>query len=229
MDEKKAAPATGGLRILLADDHSFIREGLKALINEQSDMLVVGEAADGEEALRKLAECNPNVIVMDISMPRMNGTLATREIKRLRPRTAILALSMHEDMTYLRNLLDAGASGYVLKRSAPQELIHALRSVASGGTYIDPALAGKMTSSFVRRPGARGGADMAPSQELSEREETVLRLVARGHTSREIGEQLSISPKSVDTYKSRAMEKLGIESRTDAVRYATQQGWLNDL
>ena len=215
------------LRIFLVDDHSFIREGLKSLINAQPDMEVVGEASDGQAALGQTGTCTPDIVVMDVSMPRMNGTQATQAIKRACPDTKVLALSMHEDMTYLRGLLEAGASGYLLKRSAPQDLIVALRSVAQGGTYLDPAMAGRLAAGFVRRQQTLRGEVVG--QDLSERESDVLRLIARGHSNKEIGAQLSISVKTVETYKARAMEKLNLASRTDIVRYAAQQGWLQEL
>jgi DNA-binding NarL/FixJ family response regulator len=213
------------LRILLADDHSFIREGLKGLIAKQHDMEVVGEAEDGELAVWHAGDCSPDVVVMDISMPRMNGVLATKEIKRVCPHTQVLALSMHEDVTYLRALIEAGASGYILKRSAPQELIRAIRHVAAGETYLDPAVAGRVTSIFVGKSMLRGEVVGTP---LSEREESVIKLVARGHTNREVAERLELSVKTTETYRSRAMEKLGFSSRADLVRHASVRGWLDD-
>ena len=219
------------LRVLLADDHGIIREGLKALIDAQPDMEVAGEAADGEEACRRARDCSADVVVMDLSMPKMGGTQATAQIKERCPGTKVLALSMHEDAAYLRALLEAGASGYVLKRSAPQDLVRAVRAVAAGGTYLDPALAGKLVGGLLggrpRQPaGLRGETQ---GQALSEREEAVLRLIALGHTSREVAERLSVSAKSVETYKARAMEKLGIEGRADIVRHAVRHGWLGEL
>lgn len=214
------------LNILLVDDHSFIREGLKALVNAQPDMQVIGEASEGGEGLKRAMDFAPDVVIMDVSMPGMNGTDATREMQKCCPRTKVLALSMHEDVTYLRGLLEAGASGYVLKRSAPQELVNAIRNVAAGGTHLDPALAGKVAASFVRRAPLGDG---KPEQALSEREEIVLRLISRGYTNKEIGERLSISMKTVEGYKARAMQKLGMVSRTDIIRYAAQQGWLKDF
>ncbi|MBW3624248.1 MAG: response regulator transcription factor [Armatimonadetes bacterium] len=217
-------PEAEKLRIFLADDHAVVREGLKTLINAEPDMEVIGEAEDGRDALEKTKGCDPDIVVMDLSMPRMNGTQATEALRKSCPDMKVLALTMHEDTSYLRSLLEAGASGYVLKRSAPQELVHALRSVAGGGTYIDPALAGKMVGSFVQKPPLRGEIE---GQDLSEREEAVLRLIAQGYTNKEVGAQLSISSKSVETYKARAMEKLALESRVDIVRYAVQRGWLH--
>ncbi|GAB4452634.1 MAG: response regulator transcription factor [Armatimonadaceae bacterium] len=214
------------LRVFLADDHSLIREGLKALIAAEADMEVVGEVDNGEAVLRLARDCAPDVVVMDISMPRLSGGPTTERLLQICPYTKVLALSMHEDVSYLRGLLEAGASGYVLKRSAPQELVQALRSVAAGGTYLDPALTEKVVGGFVRRPQLRGETE---GQELSEREAAVLRLIAQGFTNREIAENLSISIKTVETYKARAMEKLNLESRSDIVRYAAQREWLQNF
>lgn len=218
-----AAPS---LRIVVVDDHAFIREGLKALIDAQPDMEVVGEAESGEAALRQAQDCTPDILVMDLSMPRMNGMKATVEVKRSCPRVKVLALSMHEDTTYLRSLLEAGASGYVLKRSAPQDLIRALRHVAAGDTYLDPALAGKVVGGFVHRSAWQGEAKV---YDLSEREGEVLRRIAQGYSNKEVAAQFGLSVKTVETYKARAMEKLDLSSRADLVRYAAQQGWLQDV
>lgn len=226
MPETMSSPIpAASLRILLADDHGFIREGLKALISAQPDMEVIGEAVDGASAVREAQDCAPDIVVMDISMPGMNGTQATAAIRAACPSVRVLALSMHEDATYLRGLLEAGASGYVLKRSAPQDLIQALRHVAAGGVYLDPALAAKVMTGFVSNPSLRG--EMAGAA-LSEREETVIRLVARGHTNREIAQRLELGIKTVESYRARAMEKLEISSRADLVRHAAAYGWLGD-
>jgi len=213
------------LRIFLVDDHSFILEGLKALIGAQPDMDVIGEAENGEMAVLKVADCLPDVVVMDVSMPRMGGMQATVQIRKSCPNVRVLALSMHEDTTYLRALLEAGASGYVLKRSASQELIQALRHVAAGATYVDPAIASKVTAAFVGTPSLRGE---AAGMSLSEREEAVIRIVAQGYTNREIAERLDLSVKTVETYRARAMEKLGLASRADLVRFAAARDWLGD-
>lgn len=223
------------LKVFLADDHGFVREGLRSLINAQPDMEVIGEAADGEAAVRQVRDCSAQIVVMDLSMPGMSGTEATVEICRTCPDTKVVALSMHEDATYLRGILEAGASGYVLKRSATQELVQAIRSVAAGGTHLDPALAAKLVEVFVRKKRQQPAAAAAhlrgeiEGQELSEREESVLRLIAQGHSNKEIAEHLSVSVKTVESYKARAMEKLGIKKRSDIVRYAAAQGWLQDL
>ena len=207
------------LRVLLADDHNVVRAGLRALTDAQPDMEVVGEAADGEAACRLAAELGPDVAVLDVSMPLLGGASATERIVRGRPETRVVALTVHEDRGYLQQLLQAGASGYVLKRAAADDLIHAIRTVARGGTFLDPSLAGKVLGGLAGRP-AQGG-------ELSDREEEVLRLIARGHTNREIAARLDVSVKTVETHKSRAMEKLGLDSRAAIVAYAIRRGWLS--
>lgn len=213
------------LRVLLADDHAFIREGLKALIALQDDIEVVGEAEDGAEAIRLSGACRPDIVIMDVSMPVINGAEATKRILEADSSVKVLALSMHEDRAYLHGLLEAGASGYVLKRSAPQELIRALRSVSNGGMYLDPAIAGKVAAPFIERPALRGDAYGMP---LSDREDVVIRLVARGLTNREIAGELKLSIKTVETYKTRSMEKLGLVSRAEIIRHAYMRGWLGD-
>ena len=212
------------VRVLLADDHAVVREGLKALINVHPDMEVVGEAANGKAACDKTRELRPDVVVMDVSMPEVNGVEATREVRRKWPDVRVLALTVHEERSYLRDLIEAGASGYVLKRSAAEDLVHALRVVARGDMYLDPsvtvAVLGKLARPHPREE--RQGAD------LSERESEVLRLIAKGHSNKEIAGRLKISVKTVETYKSRSMEKLGLKSRADIVRLAVQKGWLDE-
>ena len=212
------------LRVLLAEDHAIVREGLRALLEAQPDMEVVGEAADGREALEAARALGPDVVVMDISMPGLNGARATEAIRRDCPGTRVLALTMHEDRGYLRQLVQAGASGYLLKRAASQDLIHALRAVAAGGTYLDPALAGEILVGFAGKAPGRGS---RREDELSDREAEVVRLIARGFSNKEIAAQLDLSSKTVETYKARSLEKLGLSSRSDLVSYAVQRGWLD--
>ncbi|MGH9944412.1 MAG: response regulator transcription factor [Pyrinomonadaceae bacterium] len=213
------------LRIFLADDHAIVREGLKALINAQPDMEVIGEAAEGHLALRGAMQLQPDVVVLDVSMPAPSGAEVAEKLKKARPAVRVLALTVHEDASYLRRLFEAGARGYVLKRAAADELIHALRRVAAGGTYIDPALAGKVVDRYLGRQPAGGAAQQGA---LSERETAVLRLIALGYSNKEIGTHLGVGVRSVETYKSRLMEKLDLRSRADIVRYALHQGWLRD-
>ena len=211
------------LRVFLADDHPVVREGLKTLINADSGMKVVGEAADGASAVSGVAELDPDVVVMDVSMPGVNGAKATAMLKDAKPNRKVLALTLHEERSYIRLLLDAGASGYVLKRSAADELIHAIKTVADGRVYLDPSLAGGVLDTLRERPpisvSTKAGA------ELSERETEVLRLIALGYSNKEIAAKLEISVKTVETYKKRSVEKLGLRSRVDIVRYAADQGW----
>ena len=214
----------GDLRIFLADDHAVVREGLKALINAEPDMTVVGEAADGLVACEQVSLLRPDVVVMDVSMPGLTGSQATARLRQECPTVRVLALTVHEDKGYIRQLLAAGAAGYVLKRAAPEELIHAIRAVAGGGVYLDPSMAGKVVGGFVRQSATAGPA----AGELSEREAEVVRQTAAGYSNKEIAASLELSIKTVETYRARAMEKLGVQSRSGLVRYAVQQGWLQD-
>jgi len=213
------------IRVLLIDDHAVVREGLRALINAQAGIEVVGEASDGRSALPLAASLRPDVAIVDISMPGMKGAETTGELKRASPDLKVLALTIHEDKGYLQLLLEAGASGYALKRAASEELIHAIRVVASGGVYLDPFLAGKVVGRLVRKPSSREGIQVEP---LSEREADVLQRLARGYSVKEIAAQLEIGVRTVETYKSRSFEKLGLRSRTDLIRHAIQRGWLQE-
>ncbi len=213
------------LRVFLADDHAVVREGLKALINAQPDMEVTGEAADGQAACELVPQLRPDVVTLDVSMPGMSGAQAAAQLRETCPQSRVLALTVHEDRGYLRQLLEAGAAGYVLKRAAAGELIRAIRAVAAGGTYLDPAVAGQVVGRLGREPAGKGPAD---GGELSDREAEVMRLLAAGHSNKEIAGRLGLSVKTVETYKARAQEKLGLRGRADLVRYALQRGWLRD-
>ncbi len=211
------------LKILLADDHPIVREGLKTLILSQPDMQVVGEASDGLEACKQASQLQPDLVIMDISMPGLTGTQATERLSHECPKVKVLALTIHEDKGYIRQLLAAGAAGYVLKRVASEELVHAIRVVAAGKTYLDPDMAGKVVTGFVRRTG-----ESLPTKgpSLSDRELEIAKLTASGHSNKEISTLLDLSVKTVETYRARGMEKLGLSCRVDLVRYAVQQGWL---
>ena len=211
------------LKIFLADDHPILRNGLRVLIDVQPDMEVVGEAADGESVVRAVIELQPDVALMDVSMPQMSGTAATEEITRSAPKVKVLALSAHEDRGYLRQMLSAGAAGYVVKRAAAEDLIRAIRCVAQGQTYLDPAISGTVVRDIVRGQSERGGATPA----LSERETDVLMLIAQGQPLKQIATSLNVSARTVETYKARAMEKLGLTTRADIIRFAAERGWLN--
>ena len=212
------------LRVLLADDHPVVREGLKQLVNAQPDMHVVGEASDGEAACRAARELMPDVLVMDLSMPVLGGADATSRVRQESPGVRVLALTVHEERDYLTQLLRAGASGYVLKRAAATDLVHAVRTVAAGGTYIDPAVAGTLVEGFLD---AQQTVDDAHAT-LSEREREVLVRTARGFSNKEIAAALGLSVKTVETYRARIAEKLGLRTRVDIVRFAAAKGWLGE-
>lgn len=211
-----------GLRILLVDDHAVVREGLKRLIAGQSDIEIVGEASDGHEAIAAVSNLQPDVVMMDVSMPGMSGVEATRELLTRCPRTRILALTVHEDEAYAREFLQAGAAGYLLKRAPTDELIRAIRAVAGGQIYVDPRIASRLVSTLIEPQRITTAATV----ELSDREKEVMRLIALGYANKEIAAQLDLSVKTVETYKSRSMEKLGLRSRVDIVRLAVERGWL---
>lgn len=213
------------LRVLLADDHEIMREGLRALVDRQPDMETVGEADTGRAAVALAQQLRPDVVVMDVSMPELNGLKATERLKKLCPEVKVLTLTRHADDSYLRQLLQAGACGYVLKQSASTQLISAIRAVASGGTYLDTAVTGRVVKSIV---GGRKLRSAPPEKELSAREEEVLRLIAWGYANKEIAARLDLSVKTVEVYKTRAMEKLDMRNRIDIVRYALLKGWLQD-
>jgi DNA-binding NarL/FixJ family response regulator len=216
---------TKRISILLADDHVTVRHGLKLLIDSQTDMTVVAESSDGDGAISSAEILRPDVIVMDISMPGMNGLVATRKLKERQPGCAIVTLTRHGDDAYLQELLRAGVSGYVLKQSAPSELLQAIRAVASGGQYLDSALTARLTAGFVGREGKKIG---KPSAALTERESDVLRLIASGYSNKEIAARLDLSVKTIEAHKANAMRKLGLTGRIDIVKYAVLQGWLQN-
>jgi DNA-binding NarL/FixJ family response regulator len=211
------------IRILVADDHHLVLAGLKALVQDDPTIEVIGEAMDGQSALRLARELKPDVVVLDLSMPGMNGVRAAQSLRVQVPRCHILILTVHEDRAYLRQLLETGVSGYVLKRSAPEELTAAIRAVAAGGIYLDPAIA-EMVVGRGPQPGSARSIDRLT--ELSARETEVLQLAAAGYTNKEVSLQLRIGVKTIETHKARAMEKLGLGTRAELVRYAIVKGWL---
>lgn len=219
-------PQNKRIRILLADDHPIVRDGLRQLIRAHPDLEVVGEAANGRQAIDQAKRLRPDIVVMDLTMPGLNGLEATVLLTRCQPATKVLVLSVHEDVSYLQQLIGAGARGYVLKRAAADELVRALRTVAAGGVYYDSGLAEQSLMNQIGslvRPTSKGSA-----LRLSPREEEVLRLVAWGYTHKEVAHQVGVSIKTVETYRTRLCQKLGLRSRTDIVRYALRQGWLKD-
>jgi DNA-binding NarL/FixJ family response regulator len=215
------------LRILIADDHETVRAGLKLILNSQPDMEVVGEAGDGRTAVASAQELLPGIVVMDVTMPHLNGLKATEKLKDSCPQVKVLALTRHTDYAYLQQLLRAGASGYVLKQSPPAELLHAIRAIAGGGKYLDPAIAGKIMGNYSGRM-ATLSVDAQGGRDLSDREAEILRLIAWGYSNKEIAARLEISVKTVESHKANAMKRLGMQSRIDIVRYALLQNWLQD-
>jgi DNA-binding NarL/FixJ family response regulator len=215
----------GKIRVLLADDHETVREGIKAILSAQPDLDVVAEAADGDAAIAGTKAFNPDVVIMDISMPAVNGLRATEAIKQSCRHTQILVLTRHADEGYVQQLLQAGASGYVLKQSKPKELLNAVRTIATGAMYLDPALTGTVISRFVRNPSTM---PPTPESALTPREEEVLRRVAWGYSNKQIAAELEVSVKTVETHKANSSQKLGLRNRIDIVRYALLRGWLQD-
>ncbi len=214
-------------RIVLADDHPIVLDGLRGLIKTQNDLDLVGEATSGLAALRLIKELKPDLAVIDISMPELNGIALGRRLADELPSVKLLVLTLHEDRAYLKQALNAGIRGYILKRSAAENLIQAIRAVLVGGLYVDPAIAGRVFQSSPRRV-SRANTDIA-SLELTEREAEVLKLVALGFTNKEISRRLDIGVKSIETYRARGSEKLDIKTRAELVRYAAAQGWLADI
>jgi len=213
--------------VLIADDHAVLRAGLRILINTQPDMEVVGEAADGNEAVQKALETEPNVALMDITMPASGGIKAIEQIRKECPQTRVLVLTMHDDIAYLRSALAAGGSGYVVKKAADSELLSAIRAVHKGHMFVD--LASENTTvqdALVNKAMKERTRPGAPKGLLSQREKEVLHLVAQGYTNQQVANRLGLSVKTVETYRSRLVEKLELRTRADLVRYALEIGLL---
>lgn len=210
------------IKIFLAEDQLVLRRGLQLLLDDQLDMVVVGAAGDGREAARQVMELGPDIVIMDMTMPRMNGVEATRVLKKNLPELRILALTVHDELKHMRAFFEAGASGYVLKRTEPEELLHAIRKVAEGGVYLDPSLAGQVVENFI----SNEPDNHDDTSELSRREQQVVSMLAKGYRYRDIAENLGISVKTVETYRARAMEKLNLQSRAEIVQYAIDRGMM---
>jgi DNA-binding NarL/FixJ family response regulator len=207
------------IRVLLAEDHQTVRHGLKLVIDAEPDMEVIGEAADGLVAVEAAKALQPDVVVLDISMPNQNGLAAARALKRVTPTVAVVVLTRHHDPAYVREMLTTGACGYVLKQSPTAELLRAVRAAAAGGTHLDPAI------DTTHSPYARQSAGRPI---ISEREQEVLRLTAIGHSNKEVAALLGLSVKTIEVHKANAGRKLGLRGRIDFIRYAVLQGWLVD-
>jgi two-component system response regulator NreC len=216
---------TQKIRVMIVDDHAILRAGLRMLVNAQADMEVVLEAPDGEKAVHGIRETKPDVTLLDLTMPRVGGMKALQEIARNCHETRVLVLTMHDDPAYLRSALAAGASGYLLKRAVDAELLAAIRAVHHGGIFVDPRLASVLVEDVLAKKGAKTGATQ-PVNILSDRELQVLKLVARGYSSAQIAKQIAVGVKTVETYRSRLSEKLGLRTRSDLIRFAVQMGLL---
>ena len=216
---------TRKIRVMIADDHAILRAGLRMLVNAQADMEVVSEAADGEKAVETARETRPDVALLDLTMPRVGGMKALETMARDCRKTRVLVLTMHDDPAYLRSALAAGASGYLLKRAVDSELIAAIRAVHRGGIFVDPRLAGVLVQDVLAKGKTKAGSKR-PVNILSRRELQVLTPVARGYTSAEIAKQIFVGVKTVETYRSRLTEKLGLRTRSDVIRFAVQMGLL---
>jgi DNA-binding NarL/FixJ family response regulator len=212
------------IRVALADDHPVVIAGIKALLENAPEVHLVGEATAGDEALRLFCSSIPDVAIMDISMPGLSGVELARRLAAECPQVKLLALTVHEDRAYIQHVLEAGARGYLLKRSAAEDLVRAVRAVAGGGIYLDPAIAGSALA--APRQGRTG---LPAKGDLSEREFDVLRLAAQGFSNKEIAGRLEVGLKTVETYRARASEKLGLRTRADIVRFGVEQGWLERL
>ncbi|MDR7522252.1 MAG: response regulator transcription factor [Armatimonadota bacterium] len=211
------------IRVLIVDDHAIVREGVRMILSAHPEIQVVGEAGTGEQAVAMAQTLRPDVVIMDISMPGMNGIEATQQIRARVPETSVLALTMHEDDHYVFQLLRAGASGYVLKRAAATDLVDAVRAASRGEAFLYPSVAKSVVQDYLRRL-ERGEAERKPYDGLTEREREVLTLIADGHTNQEIANRLFISIKTVQTHRAHIFEKLGLHDRTELVRYAIRVG-----
>ncbi len=212
-------------KVLIADDHAIVREGVRMILAKEKDIEVVGEAEDGQQALELVETHKPTVVIMDISMPGMGGIEATQKLKERHPKVAVLALTMHEDETYVFQLLRAGASGYVLKRAAAQDLVQAVRAAAKGEAFLYPSVARKVVEDYLKR--VEAGEERERYDGLTEREKEILTHIAQGLANQQIAEKLFISIKTVQTHRAHILEKLGLHDRTELVRYAIRKGLID--
>lgn len=214
------------IRVVLADDHPIVLAGIRVLLNADPEIELAGEATGGADALKLIRQSETDVAVIDVSMPGLNGLELTEWLSRESPNTRVLVLTVHEDAAYVQPMLKAGARGYLLKRSAAEDLLRAVRAVAAGGVYLDPSIA---CHAMINAPSASGGRSDDLDETLSPRETEVLQLVAKGFSNKEIARHIDLSVKSVETYKARASEKLGLRTRAEIIRYGAAHGWLDAL
>lgn len=212
------------IKVLIAEDHKIVRAGLKMIIDSQIDMKVVGEADDGHQAIQMTRKLKPDVLVMDVSMPELNGLEAAAKLKRTVPDTKILTLTRHTDKAYIQELLQIGVSAYVLKQSPSVEMLRGIRIVAGGGNYLDPAV----TRDIFNLVGRQSRQKDSGNEKLNERESEVLRLIALGYSNKEIAAQLDTSVKTIESQKAAATRKLNIKGRNEIVNYAILQGWMKE-
>ena len=210
------------IRVLLAEDHTIVRQGLRSILDGREGIQVVGEAKDGREAVEKAQQLQPDIVLMDLSMPPLSGLEATRQIKSQCPQIEVLVLTMHADEEYVLQILQAGASGYLLKQSAVGELVTAIQAVYQGDSYLSPAISRKVVDGYVRQ--AREQSQVDPYEQLTDREREVLHLIAEGRSTQEIADLLFISPKTVRGHRSSLTEKLGLHSNAELTRYAIRKG-----
>jgi two-component system, NarL family, response regulator NreC len=214
------------VKVLLVDDHAILREGVHALLAREPDITVVGEAGDGQEALEKVPRLRPDVVIMDIVMPRMNGLEATRLIRARYPRVRVLILSMYDDHEYVVQIIQAGASGYVLKRVVTEDLVRAIHEVHAGESFLYPPIAAKLIGDYLRVTGGEPGGNSGAGEVITAREREVLRLIADGRSNQEIAERLGLSRKTVDSHRANAMRKLDLHNVTEVVKYAIRTGMI---
>ena len=209
------------IKVLLAEDHTIVRKGLRSLLDGETDIEVIGEAEDGREAVQKTQQLRPDIVLMDITMPGLNGLEATRQIKKRFPEVKVLVLTMHANEEYILQVLQAGASGYVVKQAVVGELVSALRAVQRGDSFLSPSICRRVVEEYIRQAAARAERDSYG--ELTEREREVLQLIAEGHSNKSIADSLSISVKTVETHRAHLLEKLGIGSTAELIRYAIRK------
>ncbi len=210
------------VRILIAEDHTIVRKGLCSILKNEKDIDVIGEAENGKEAIKQVEELTPDIVVMDISMPLLNGLDATRQIKKRFPEVKVLILTVHSNEEYILEILKAGASGYLVKKAAPEELVSAIHAISRGNSFLSPSVSKSVIKKFLQVAGAEAG--LEKSSLLTEREREVLQLIAEGHSTRKIAEMLFISVKTVEAHRSHIMEKLDLHNVADLTRYAIRTG-----
>lgn len=211
----------GKIRILLADDHTLLRQGMRRLLDAEEDFEILDEAGDGLEAVHKAEQLRPDLMVFDYAMPGLSGPQAAIRIKQIDPKAKVIILTMHEDEEYVEEALGAGASGYILKDAAANELITAIRSVHRGETYLSPKISKKIVAGYLKH--SKREEPMTPFEQLTIREKEILRLLAEGHSAKEVSQLLDIQPKTVDAHRANLMKKLGLHSRSDLIKYAIRR------